>query len=83
MIKTSRSLADRLQRSVQDDSNEIVRLVKSAGGKIDAPTGTVGDSAQYFAIDNLSLDNAERLREKLAKVPGIEAAYLKPADELP
>ena len=83
MIKVSPSLAESLRDSVGGSADELNRLVEEAGGTIGKPTGSVGETAQYFAIENLSSGKAEQLRRALERLPGVEAAYLKPADELP
>ena len=83
VIKVSSSLANSLQRSVDGLAGELVRLVRKSGGEIGSPTGSVGEAARYFTIENLPSENAEQLILQLQQLPGVEAAYIKPADELP
>lgn len=83
MIKVCASLAAQLSSSEEAAPGELVQLVERAGGKIGSPTGSSGEASQYFPIENVSSENVERLRSRLERLPGVEAAYLKPTDALP
>jgi hypothetical protein len=39
--------------------------------------------SRYFVVDVPDPAEAAALRERLSKLPGVEAAYIKPADSLP
>jgi hypothetical protein len=83
MIKLSRNLADSRSSLSSDSSSLLDRLVDSYGATINGPTGAVGESSQYFRIVGVEAEQQEKLRRDLERLEGVEAAYLKPSDEMP
>jgi hypothetical protein len=83
MIKLSRGLAMAVSRSADTSSEDLTRLIESYGATLGRPVGSAGEASQYFKVEGVEGESTERLRTELSRLEGVEAAYVKPADELP
>lgn len=83
VIKISQDLAKALSSSSGDSDRQLLKLVESSGATLSVPTGSVGESAQYFRVVGVAPEKGESLRRDLERLDGVEAAYIKPSDALP
>jgi hypothetical protein len=99
MLKVDAEVADRLRQGpttrarrrgadvgpAAEKARAIVELVHRAGSRI-APTHpgvTEPPLSTFFTIEGLDHATLGALAERLRALSGVEAAYVKPADELP
>jgi hypothetical protein len=66
-------------------SQEILKSIGELGGTLQPMHPKIDDPQlmRYFTIDVSDLATANQLMARLSGSQGIEAVYLKPADELP
>jgi hypothetical protein len=83
MIKLSPELASSLQSKDVAAASELLNAISAYNANIGSPTGTVGEASLYYTVENVDAERSEALRQALSVIHGIEAAYTKPADELP
>lgn len=83
MVKLSRRLADAVSTQFGNESASLERLVSSYGARLSRPVDKTGELARYFQISDVPNDTGEQLRRDLEQLEGVEAAYFKPADQLP
>jgi len=83
VVKLSNDLAQAMSSSSDDSDRQLLQLVDAYGAMLSAPTGSVGESAQYFRVEGVDPEKGESLRRDLERLDGVEAAYFKPSDELP
>lgn len=82
MIKVTPELAHSL-RSGDAAASELLNTISAHGAKIGSPTGSVGEASLYYTIENVDAERSNALTRALDDLPGVDAAYAKPADELP
>jgi hypothetical protein len=83
MIRVSPELALALQLKDVATASELLNAISAKGAKLGSPTGSVGEASQYYSIENVDAHSSEALTRVLSAIDGVEAAYAKPADELP
>jgi len=80
-------LSPQLLSAVRENSalREIEQLVAQLGGKLDPmhPGTTDPELRAFFVADLTDGPDLEASLHRLRTHPGVEAAYLKPADEAP
>ena len=67
------------------ESETLLRTIETFGLKLEPmhPDTNDPDLQSYFKVEVKDQATAQRLIEQLQKLAGIEAAYVKPPDELP
>lgn len=83
MIKVSPQIANSLNLKYKSDADELLQVISAYNARIGSPTGPVGEANLYFPIEIMDSHRCDDLINALAALPGVEAAYVKPADELP
>lgn len=83
MIKLSDKVARDLATKEDRLPKALARTLADFQARLGAPTGTVGESRQYYRVDNVKPERLEALRSALEGLPDVEAAYLKPDDAAP
>lgn len=83
MIKVTHELARTLRSGDTAAASELLNAISAHGAKIGSPTGSVGEASLYYTIENIDAERSGALTRALGAIPGVEAAYAKPADELP
>ena len=83
VIKTSPELASSLRSEDKVAASELLNVISAHGAKIGPPTGSVGEAALYHSIEDVDAKRSDALTRALMALPGVDAAYAKPADELP
>jgi len=83
MIKVSPQIANSLNLKYKSYADELLQIISAYNARIGSPTGTVGEAYLYFPIEIMDSHRRDDLIQALAALPGVEAAYVKPADELP
>jgi hypothetical protein len=82
-------LSDALSRSMRDASVTSSCPFREAAAEFFEqirpvhPHDSGPDLARYYRVEIADPARAEAARQRLASVPGVEAAYLKPDDALP
>jgi hypothetical protein len=88
VLKSARRLADEVvgRAATSSASRKLRGIVKTHDGVVLPSTtpaaGERGDSV-FTTVEVPDIDRANKLAEALRNVPGIEAAYAKPGEELP
>jgi hypothetical protein len=86
VLQSARRLADELAgRAATSAASRKLRGMVAAHNGVVLPATTpaeLGDSV-FTTIQVLDMDRANKLATALRTMPGIEAAYAKPAEELP
>lgn len=83
VLKVSPELASSLRSEDQVAASELLKIISAHGAKIGPPTGSVGEAALYHSIEDVDAKRSDALSRALMAVHGVDAAYAKPADELP
>lgn len=83
LIKVSRDLAQKLKHADSCSGSELGQALARYGARLSPPQAGEGEAAQYFQVQQVAGDRMDSLRQDLAGLPGIEAAYIKPDAELP
>jgi hypothetical protein len=83
IIKVSSELARSLASSATPAAANLRRAVRAHGAELGPPTGSVGETRQYFTVIGVASERVDGLLQDLRRQHGVEAAYVKPADELP
>jgi hypothetical protein len=83
IIKVSPELATALRAQDHRKAAELLRTLRAHGANLGRPTGTVGETRQYFSVIGVASERVQGLLEDLRRQPGVEAAYVKPSDALP
>jgi hypothetical protein len=83
VLKINPKLADRLADRSAPDVAELHKALAVSGATLGAPTGTVGESRQYFSVTGVEPQRVDEMLDRLRNVSGVEAAYVKPSDEPP
>jgi hypothetical protein len=83
MIKVNEQTISALREREGRPVPEIVRVIEEFGATLGQATGDTGESALYLEVTDVSPGRLEDLRVALSKLPGVEAAYVKPDDALP
>jgi hypothetical protein len=83
MIKLSDKVARDLAAKGDRVPAALARTLSDFKARLGAPTGTVGESRQYFRVDNVVPEKLEALRSALESLGDVEAAYIKPDDAAP
>jgi hypothetical protein len=83
VLKINSGLAERLNDRDAPEVADLYRTLADYGAQLGAPTGTVGESRQYFPVTGVHPQLVDEVLERLRQVKGVEAAYLKPSDEPP
>ena len=60
-----------------------MNAIRAHGAKIGSPTGSVGETSLYYTIEDVDAERSDALTRALGAIAGVEAAYAKPAAELP
>lgn len=85
VLQTGRRLADELAgRAGSVASRKLRGIIETHKGVVLPSTTPAerGDSV-FLTVEVQDLDRANKLASALRNMPGIEAAYAKPAEELP
>ena len=83
MIKLTHYQSNHESGRVGIISEAVRRLVHSYGAKLSEPISGPGSTEQYAQVYDVPAHLGEKLRQDLERLDDIEAAYFKPADELP
>ncbi len=84
MIKVSRDLAEQIKRGQDISKDDLGRTLTQYGAILSRPLQkNEGELAQFFQVEQVAGDRMDALRQALAGLSGIEAAYIKPDAELP
>jgi hypothetical protein len=83
MIKLTASWARRIAQSGHHPPAELAKVLETFKATLGPPTGTVGEASQYFRVDAADPGHLVALQRSLERLDGVEAAYVKPADEAP
>jgi len=83
MIKLTASWARRIAQSGRRPPIELAKVLDAFKVTLGPPTGTVGEASQYFRVEAANPDQLIALQRSLERLDGVEAAYVKPADEAP
>ena len=83
MVKLTPELSSKLMGGRSGETDEVSRIVDAFGATLVAPTAAVGESAQYFRVEGWTPADVDDLRDALERLDDVEAAYLKPSDDLP
>ena len=83
VVKVSRDLAKQIRREEDLSKQELSRTLDQHGATLSYSPETEGELAQFFKVEQVAGDRMENLRQALAGLPGVEAAYIKPDAELP
>ena len=83
MIKLSEKVVRDLATKGDRLPNALARTLADFEATLGAATGTVGESRQYFRIENAKPEKLEALRSALERLGDVEAAYIKPDDAAP
>jgi hypothetical protein len=86
-VKVSADVARSLHRRSPPttDSAELLRIVETFGGTLEPMHPATADPnlMSYFIVEVPDAETAQRVINRLRQSKAIEAAYLKPPDELP
>jgi hypothetical protein len=63
--------------------SEISEMVRSATGTVLHQMSSAGSLRNFFWVDAPDVEMAGRLVERLRELRGVEAAYVKPPDDVP
>ena len=85
------SLVIKLARTEEADSagnpgkeaREIERLLGKFGVVLDEAKKSALRNSDYLQIEGVTPERLDDLRNSLHRLPNVEAAYIKPADEIP
>lgn len=83
IIKLNHQASEAMIASGGKKPEEIARTLQDFNARLVAPAQAVGESRQYFHVEGVKPDRIEDLRRRMAPLEGVEAAYIKPSDELP
>jgi len=83
MIKVSRGLAEQIKRGQDISKDDLGRTLTQYGAILSRPLQNEGELAQFFQVEQVAGDRMDALRQALAGLSGVEAAYIKPDAELP
>ena len=83
MIKLTSDWAQRVRGSGRRPPGELTKVLDAFDARLGPPTGTTGEASQYFRVDVADHERLAALRLSLERLDGVEAAYVKPADEAP
>lgn len=83
MIKLSTRLAKAVAEGGSPDSEALPRLISSYGARLGTPIGMLEGPDRYHRVEGVEVEKAEQLRRELEQLEGVEAAFIKPTDELP
>lgn len=83
VIMLIRGNSSREAREDQGLHEPVKRVLDQFAPGLSLQAGEVSERGEYFYIKNIPGDRVDELREVLANLEGVEAAYVKPADELP
>ncbi len=83
MMKLTADWAQRIARSDRRPPPELAKVLDTFRATLGPPTGTVGEASQYFRVETADPRHLTALQRSLERLDGVEAAYVKPADELP
>jgi hypothetical protein len=64
-------------------SSKLIEILDRYSVSISGPGCSAGDAIHYYTIENVNADISDGLIGELTTVAGVEAAFLKPSDELP
>jgi len=79
-------VAEDVQKGTQSGpSKELFQTARELGISLQAMHPDTNDPnlMSYFVINIAASNDAELIAQRLRQCPGVEAAYLKPADEAP
>lgn len=86
-VKVSAGTAPSLHQrgSLTAESEELLRIVETLGVTLEPmhPGTQDPDLMSYFIVEVADSEFAQHVIERLQQSPETEAAYIKPADELP
>jgi hypothetical protein len=85
VLQSARRLADELAgRATSAGGGGLRRIVEAHNGVVlPSPTPAGSGDSVFTTIQVPDMDRAKKLATALRGTPGIEAAYAKPAEELP
>jgi len=83
VVKVTPDFASALASTANPSTADFYQTLRLYGAKLSPPTGTIGETAQYFLITSVASERVNDLVESLRQQRGVEAAYVKPSDELP
>ena len=83
LIKVGGGLARQLNRYRICSENELGRTLARYGARLSRFAQGGGELAQFFEVEQVAGDRMDALRQDLAGLPEVEAAYIKPKVELP
>ena len=86
VLQTPRRLADQLagRAGASAASRKIRGIIETHGGVVlPSTTPAEGGDSVFTIVEVQDLDRANKLASALRNMPGIEAAYVKPAEEPP
>lgn len=83
VIKLARAGAESVASMNAHDVRKIERILGQFGVALTESSQLALKSSDYVNIEGVAPEHLDELRSALARLRGIEAAYVKPADELP
>ena len=82
VVKVTPELAAALA-STDPSVADFHRTLRIHKAKLGPPTGTTGETRYYFLVTGAPPERVDGLLEDLRRQRGVDAAYIKPSDELP
>lgn len=83
MIKLTADWARRIAQSGRHPPAELAKVLDTFKATLGPPTGTDGETSQYFRVETADPGRLTALQRSLERLDCVEAAYAKPADEPP
>lgn len=83
VVKLSQDLIANAKQGGSIASDALGNVLAEHGVTLIAPVEVAGEAAQYYRVEDVATEHIGALRDDLARLDGIEAAYVKPTDALP
>lgn len=83
MVKLSPSLAQSMGRGAPPQSSALLDLLAASHATLVPVGGLLNEPAEYFRVEVFEPGAIGDLRASLERLDGVEAAFIKPSDELP
>lgn len=83
MIKLTADWARRIAQPGRHPPAELAKVLDTFKATLGPPTGTDGETSRYCRVEAADPEHLTALQRSLERLDGVEAAYVKPADEAP